>query len=187
MGLRKGFPSAFEVVMKERFFVKLLPASICLAACLSLPSYATSAVKVETQDSLTLTLVNASNQTIYFSNNMSTHNSNSYDFNLNKLILKPGQTALFHAKAAVYPGDLEGLGGTLFLHTKSNPSNVDFVIGDSPIGETLTPVIGLAKQDKANLSSNLTDVKNKNDPRAYDISIKTATVTITPETIYPPS
>jgi len=173
--------------MKKRFFVKLLPAAICLAASLSLSGYATSAIKIETQDSLTLTLVNASNQTIYFSDNMSTHNRNSYDFHLNKLILKPGQTDRFRAKALVYKGYLQGLGGTIFLHTKSDPNNIAFVIGDSAIGETLTPIIGLPKQDNASLSSHLSDVTNKNDPRAYDISIKTATVTITPETIHPPS
>ncbi len=164
--------------MKKCFLIKLLSVAAALTA-LPLVSYAAPTVGLQTVDSLTLTLVNVSKHTLYFNNNMSAHNKNSYDFTLSKLTLKPGQTTQFHAKAFVYQGYIYGLGGTLFLHTQTNSKNtIHFVIGDSAIGQTLSPVIGLSSQNKAHLTSTLSKVTNKNNPRAYDIAIKTATVTI---------
>jgi len=145
-------------------------------------------------DYLQLKIINKTDKTLFFSNDMRMHNNHTHDFHLSKFVVKPGESTLFTANATVAKNYYNGLGGTISFTYYSQPllKNLspllikrNLMIANPIFFFHRTPIISIGMNSASDITSRLTEVHNKHNPKTYDIQVSSATVTIWPQLTTP--
>lgn len=146
--------------------------SVILGLAVSVPALA-SMVPEGKVDTLKLTIIN--NSKFPMEVGQFDHSQYTFDFWINKQVIKAGGKAKIHASAYVSPDQTDGLSGSLHLTINNHPTY--FVIGDSAIGWDKLPIFGFGINNP-DVASQVTYIISKKMPESYDLSGKQVIVTV---------